>query len=434
VNPSRSGVGPKGMVGAAVALVIIIALAVYSISPRPEYTSTSESTSSVSTSSVSTSASSESASTSTPNVQQVQSAAITTTTAGTSIEYSFDFNNCSGNCTVDIPWSSIYPQYQTLQSLITDTLAVPVLANVTSASTKSVNGTPVTLYEVTVTHNLLGTATPSVGTTLPVDQVGGTLNGATWSLSGYPTLDVGNTYVLFLGAPGGVVGGQYGDTVNSGPLVSYQSSVDHGEASITVGGPQGLFYVQGGNVYSLDNMYPQVDSWLPVKAAGVPLAQFIQEVQSAAGINTTAVATSTQTNYADTATGTYTGAVATTLTQTEIACSNSPGTSEIVCLYFLGWGFNYTASEAFIQLGNYGPGIVTIANVTFSGSSTNRGYTGSVTVDLTSLNLTSQGYLQQVNSPALPNLQMGDQLMITIRGTAGAYFVTTVTETAGPQA
>ena len=186
-----------------------------------------------------------------------------------------------------MPWSSIYPLYQTLQKLINETLAVPVLANVTSVSTKSVSGVPVTLYEVTVIENLAGTATPSVGTTLPVDQVGGTLNGTTWSLSGYPILTVGGTYVLFLGAPGGTVGGIYGNTTYSGPLVSYQSSVDHGEASITVGGPQGLFYVEGGRVYSLDNMYPQVDGWLPVKAAGVPLAQFIQEVQSAANTTTT---------------------------------------------------------------------------------------------------------------------------------------------------
>jgi len=58
-----------------------------------------------------------------------------------------------------------------------------------------------------------------------------------------------------------------------------------GAVLMTPGGPQGLFYIQGGNVYSMDNMYPQADSWIPTKVSGVPLSQFVQEIQ--ADVNST---------------------------------------------------------------------------------------------------------------------------------------------------
>jgi len=36
-------------------------------------------------------------------------------------------------------------------------------------------------------------------------------------------------------------------------------------------------------------MYPQADAWLPVKANGIPLAEFITQVRSAAGTNSGAI-------------------------------------------------------------------------------------------------------------------------------------------------
>ena len=66
--------------------------------------------------------------------------------------------------------------------------------------------------------------------------------------------------------------------------------------SVTTGGPQGLFRVQGGNVYSLDNTYPQADSWLPVKADGIPLAQFEAEVEAATTTTSQSLTTSTSTS------------------------------------------------------------------------------------------------------------------------------------------
>jgi hypothetical protein len=164
-------------------------------------------------------------------------------------------SECNGNCTLNIPW----PTYKTLGALKAATDSA-IIANVRSASTVSIGGVPVTRYNVAVSQTIIGTQiTP--GTVIPVAQIGGTANGTTMRLTGYPTLTLGGTYVFFL---------NYAGTY----LVSYYTLFP-----LTVGGAQGLFYVQNGKVFSLDNMYPQADAWLPVKAAGVPLAQFIQQVQ-----------------------------------------------------------------------------------------------------------------------------------------------------------
>lgn len=98
------------------------------------------------------------------------------------------------------------------------------------------------------------------------------------SITGYPTLSVGQSYVLFLAF-----------------RVCTNELADLFNASVTTGGPQGLFSVQGGNVYSLDNTYPQADSWLPVKADGIPLAQFEAMVQ-AAPVPTTSQSITTSTS------------------------------------------------------------------------------------------------------------------------------------------
>jgi hypothetical protein len=92
------------------------------------------------------------------------------------------------------------------------------------------------------------------------------------NLTGYPTLSVGTSYVFFL--------------TQKSPIQDIYSNF-----TPTTGAAQGLFYIQDGNVYSLDNMYPQADAWLPVKANGVPLSEFVAEVQAAA-VSTTSTSQS----------------------------------------------------------------------------------------------------------------------------------------------
>jgi hypothetical protein len=104
---------------------------------------------------------------------------------------------------------------------------------------------------------------------------------------GYPTLTVGGLYIFFLTALNSVVVPAYTSTttmttitIKDSPLSPYWQHIDDGMASVTTGGAQGLFYVQEGKVFSLDNAYPQQDAWLPVKVSGIPLAEFIAELNS----------------------------------------------------------------------------------------------------------------------------------------------------------
>jgi len=159
-----------------------------------------------------------------------------------------------------------------------------IVGNVTAENTIGVNDSiefgasvplvPVTDYNVTVTTVLLDHGyglKPGFWTIVP--QVGGTFGHTTMNVTGYPTLSVGTSYVFFLTGKPSILGIYY---------------------DLTTAGAQGLFYIQGGNVYSLDNMYPQADSWLPVKANGVPLAQFVQQIQPAVASSTTVTQTSSQ--------------------------------------------------------------------------------------------------------------------------------------------
>jgi hypothetical protein len=126
---------------------------------------------------------------------------------------------------------------------------------------------------------------------------------------------------------------------------------------------------------------------------------------------------------------TSTSGVVTTVIQTALACNNSPGASEPVCLYIEGWAFNYTSSTLIVIVGNQGPGTDRLANMTFAGSPTNKGFTGSVALNLDSLSVPSKGFEQNITSPNLPNLQRDDQVIVTVRGIAGAYFVANFTAT-----
>jgi hypothetical protein len=147
---------------------------------------------------------------------------------------------------------------------------------VTAAWTVAVGTVPVTLCNVSST-TILKTPTPAdpyileFGGFIQVGEVGGTAANSTMSLQGYPDLNVGGTYVFFLSPSGGASpDAPFGDEINL--------SLNLAVAEMTQGGPQGLFSVQGGKVHSLDNMYPQADSWVPTKVSGVPLSQFVQEI------------------------------------------------------------------------------------------------------------------------------------------------------------
>jgi len=194
------------------------------------------------------------------------------------------------NCSYDFSWG--WRTYQTLGALKAASVAI-VVAQVTSARTVGYNVSsdlaqfsnppadlglvPVTGYNITVTTVASGGAN-LLGTSFLVAEIGGTANGTTMSISGYPALSVGQSYVFFISiatcAPAGT--SEIPDIYHAVyPPPTYFTST-------TTGGPQGLFTLQGGNVYSLDITYPQADAWLPVKADGIPLAQFVAEVQAAA--------------------------------------------------------------------------------------------------------------------------------------------------------
>jgi hypothetical protein len=191
------------------------------------------------------------------SVEVVASSSSASTTASTT--YAGSTISCSGNCTFSLPW----PVYQTMGEL-KDASPFVVVATVTSASVTSVAGIPLTVYQLSVITSIEGPGVNTTAgmTTLPIAQIGGTVNGTTVSIEGYPTLTVGSTYVLFLNGPGSLYPAYY-----DGYLTS-------------VGGPQGTFLVQRSGIFSLDTVYPKADVWLPIKANDVPLSQFIAEVQA----------------------------------------------------------------------------------------------------------------------------------------------------------
>lgn len=189
--------------------------------------------------------------------------------------------SCPTTCTLDVDWASLTHPYQTLGELAASSEFVFV-GNVTATWTLPSSGVPVNLYNITVVTTLKGHPyTPNP--IFQLGEVGGTLSNKTTTVSGYPTLTVGGMYILFVYPAGGVCCTNGTEVLPNAPFSFQVDEAFPGTlVYVTQGGPQGLFYVQGGYVYSLDNMYPQADAWLPVKVPGVPLAQFIQEIQSAA--------------------------------------------------------------------------------------------------------------------------------------------------------
>ena len=204
--------------------------------------------------------------------------------------------SCSENCSVAVEWSYLTTPYQSLASMASSSEYV-IVGNVTGAWTVSVRGdTPIELYNITTVMAVKGSLL-NPNDEFTVGEVGGAAGNKTITLDGYPTLHVGSEYVLFLYTAGGVCCNSKGEvTLPNSPFNSYVEVSDQNAlVFMTQGGPQGLFYVQDGNVYSLDNMYPQADAWLPTKVSGVPLTQFVEEIQSAATTSTLS-STSTKTN------------------------------------------------------------------------------------------------------------------------------------------
>jgi hypothetical protein len=202
--------------------------------------------------------------------------------------FGIDPASCHGNCIIDNPWTSGSQLHKTLNDLVASGFVL--VGNVTSLSTVAVKGVPVTVYNVTIVLmiNPIGHTNLGPGSVLKVAQVGGTAAGNTMTLKGYPLLVKGGTYVFFLNLPGGTVAPNCGNNcyLISDPTAPYVGGVDNGFAFVTAGGPQGVFSVQGSKVYSLDNLYPQDDAWLPLKVSGVPLTQFITEIQQAVSSTT----------------------------------------------------------------------------------------------------------------------------------------------------
>jgi len=206
-----------------------------------------------------------------------------TTSSSVSEEINWEFLVRPCNCSVDLSQKG-WSQYDTLHDLAANSSAI-IVGNVTSEETAGVNDSalfgggkmplvPVTYYNVTVSSVLTKGSGLEPGHSLIVPQVGGTIDHTTMNVTGYPTLSIGHSYVFFLTR----------DTHIPEIYADYL---------VTTGAAQGLFYIQGGKVYSLDNMYPKADAWLLVKAAGVPLSQFIAEVQAGMSSSTTSTASST---------------------------------------------------------------------------------------------------------------------------------------------
>ena len=196
-----------------------------------------------------------------------------------------DAQLCGSSCVLDAPWPELSPRYSSLESLRVASSYV-VEANVSSLFTLDVHEVPVTFYNITVIANLETSPSVQPGYTFTLGEVGGTANGTTMTVKGYPLVAKGQTYIFFLAPSGGIQGG--GKVVTPpDPLSAYVVGQGNTFTFTTVGGPQGLFPVQAGKVYSLDNTYPSDDEWLTVKASGVPLTQFVQEVQSATSTTVT---------------------------------------------------------------------------------------------------------------------------------------------------
>lgn len=196
------------------------------------------------------------------------------------------------NCTLVIPPLTVFPTLSDLESgsllvveaNVTSTLTIGIPQNTEGSADPSTASLPVTYYNISVIQTLdnNGRIDTSGAVSLSVVQIGGTAGGTKMMIGGYPSLEVGQTYIMFLTFPGTYLVADYGYLTANHPSVP--------PSFITTGGAQGLFYLHNGSVYSLNNEYPQTDSWLQVKVSGISLSQFVAQVESA--VNTTNTTTS----------------------------------------------------------------------------------------------------------------------------------------------
>jgi hypothetical protein len=257
----------------AVILSLILVLAIVSIVAFDKGTASSSSTA-------------NSAGTSTTSVE-FSTTVSTSETTMTYSAYDIQGTTCPNGCVVSVPWASLNRPQQTLSTL-TNASTFIFVGIVAAEWTVAYGTVPVTLYNITMTDVLKNSTVATIPTSngfSVVGEAGGTAANSTVSLEGYPTLNVGGMYVFFVSPAGGMSYGSYAQFPDTPFMQEVDLSFD-GAVLMTQDGPQGLFYVQNGNVYSLDNMYPQADSWIPTKVSGVPLSQFVQEIQAASGNST----------------------------------------------------------------------------------------------------------------------------------------------------
>ncbi len=144
---------------------------------------------------------------------------------------------------IDVSWEA----YQTLGSLKSNASSIIVGQVVSVKETISIESVPYTDFVVSVTQSIKGSLAPA--SSVIVRQLG----NSTLSVEGEHLLNVGDKVILFL-------------TASPVSAVMY-----------IVGGPQGHFTLQNGEVNSLDATYPD-DSWIHVKFHNLALSDFIQEV------------------------------------------------------------------------------------------------------------------------------------------------------------
>lgn len=183
-------------------------------------------------------------------------AGISTATTGSYQEYSLAA--CDKPCVVSPPWHI----YSSMSELKEASLFV-VEGEVVQESVVSVMGLPITYYNLTISQAVEANSNVTAGQDISFAEIGGSLANETVVVSGYPTLSLGQTYVIFLAYPGS----------NFEPYL--------GSYLYPVGGPQGTFIVESGSVYSLNTIFPNEDSWLPIQVGGTPLSQFVSEIGAA---------------------------------------------------------------------------------------------------------------------------------------------------------
>lgn len=155
-------------------------------------------------------------------------------------------------------WVS-YPTLKDLKNA-SDVILVGKITQIASNNSGSI---PTTDFAVYVNQTIKGNVTP--GSTVLVRQVGAILAGnRTIADQDDPMMSVGGNVILFL---------QY-------ECIAPNGSIQTGAPFFITGGPQGRFLVKSALAYSLDTV-DQADSWIHVKVNGMPMDQFVSQIEAA---------------------------------------------------------------------------------------------------------------------------------------------------------